>query len=173
MQKAVKDVNSSRSKSRPDTQKYAERPFAPSCLDAGVAILMSTSDLYHFYFCHHFCIADRCDQYLPKEQVIFQLDTIEYTQVMQNWKEWGHNLFYFVEILLLPQFTSLMLSWLTAQIATEKGKDYSIPKWYLKYPVDLTWDRKFLPSSKFGDWYLLYVSTTYGKAPGRIFSASS
>jgi len=69
--KAVKDVNSSRSKSQPDTQKYAETPFASACLDAGVAMLMSTSDPYHFSFCHHFCSADRCTQYLPKEWIIF------------------------------------------------------------------------------------------------------
>lgn len=173
MQKAVKEVNSSRTKSQRDTEKYIERPFTPACLDARVAILTSTSDLYHFSFCHNFSTADRCNQYLPKEQIIFQLDTIEYTQIVQNWKEQGHNLFYFLEIFLLSQFTSLMLSWLTAQIATEKGKDDSIPKWFLKYSFDITWDQKFLLSSKSGDWYLLYVSTTYGKARTRIFSASS
>lgn len=131
----MKNVNSSRSKSQPDTQKYAVRPSAPACLDAGAAILISTSDLYHFSFCHHFCVADM--QPVSRVDHFSTGHYIDYTQIMQNWKEWGHNLFYFGEKLLLPQFTSLMLSWLTARIVTEERKDYSIPNWFLKYPVDL------------------------------------
>lgn len=80
---------------------------------------------------------------------------------------------YLVEILLLPQFISLMLSWLTAQIATEEEKGDSIPKQFLKDPVDLTRDRKFLVNSKSVDWYLLYVGTTCAEPPQRILSASS
>lgn len=62
------------------------------------------------------------------------------------------------------------MSWLVAQLTFEEGKDYS---WQLKRPVDLIWDGKFLPGSKSGNEQILYVSTAYGKASRRIYSASS
>lgn len=72
----------------------------------------------------------------PKSRSFFNtMDTIFHTQVVQNWNEWGHNPLYFVEILLVHQFTSLIQSWLSVQIATEEGKDESIRNQFLKYPA--------------------------------------